>query len=326
MAASWESTMTSMAESRPIEVSLIFPVRNEAQVLDLLDQRVKTVLAGLGISYELIFVDDGSDDGTTELIAYIIRHDPLTKGIVLGRHYGKEAALAAGLAQSTGLASIIMDADLQDPPELIPELLRTWKKGADVIYMRRSPSAGQLSVFRPITQFLHSLRALIADAGTPAQSIDFMLYSRRAVEALNLIVERRRYMEPLFESLDFKIAHIDYGRQPRIAGSSSWSAHEYLGFTSDGTVHPFVALMRTLMVLGLFFFAFALLASVWLLAGAIDMAHLKDAAYRSLVSSSAIIGALLFTWGWIGKKIARTLLSAKRPSYVVRRLIRSTQT
>ncbi|NYT46033.1 glycosyltransferase family 2 protein [Alcaligenaceae bacterium] len=250
-----------------VELSVVIPLFNETEVLGVLHQRLKNVITPLGIDYELLFVDDGSSDSTAEALLAISQGDPLVTVVLLTRHFGKEAALLAGLTHACGQAVIIMDGDLQDPPELIPGMLKAWRNGADVVRMRRLPQAKRSLVRRAGVQRLTCMRAAIGDAGVPQNSVDFMLYSRKAVAALDLVVDRKRYMKPMFEWVGFRETVIEYERLPRPAGSCQGS----------------LAVSRRVL----------------------------------------FGGGLLFLFGWIGQCISGTARPTKRPTYSIKKLVRS---
>ena len=202
-----------------VELSVVLPVFNEVAIVGRMHERLQAVLQPLGIRHELLFVDDGSQDGSTETLLRMAQEDPLVKAVILEGHAGKEAALAAGLSRAAGRAVIIMDADLQDPPERIPDMVMAWRAGADVVRMCRTPAAG-VSVFGAgMIRSVHRILGGVIDAAGGARNTDFLLYSRKAVTALSLIVGRKRYMAPMFAWMGLRETAIEYQRQPRLTGS-----------------------------------------------------------------------------------------------------------
>lgn len=183
-------------------------------------QRLKGVMAAAGACHELLFVDDCSQDRTLGLLEEIARLDPCVRIIRLAHHEGKEAALRSGLAHAAGRAVILMDADLQDPPELIPQMLAAWRQGAEAVLMRRT--ATPALVFQCKTAWFqgHARRFLAHLGLLPENCLDFMLYDRKVLAVLNLTVNRKRYMKAIFSWMGVRQLTIDYERCPRAAGAA----------------------------------------------------------------------------------------------------------
>jgi len=281
------------------------------------------VLAPLGISHELLFVDDGSSDGMTQALLCLAHNAPYVTALILERHAGKEAALAAGLSQACGRAVIIMDADLQDPPALIPDMLQAWRAGADVVRMCRQPAPGVSWLRQLADRGLRRVLDIMGDVGMPEHSTDFMLFDRKAVAALNLVVQRKRYMDPLFAWMGLRQRVIGYRRQPRAAGASSWCLTAFLGLTPRGVTHPVDAGLRVLMALALVVAA----AGLFGVLGAVLWAQIAGAP----VAAAAIqAGAQVMVWaavsffsGWAGKVLRRMRFDTRRPRYAIRVLKRA---
>ena len=285
------------------ELSVIIPLYNEHEIIKIMYARVTSTLVSLGISYELVLIDDGSRDGTPKMIGRLAEEDPAVTAIFLSRNFGKEAALTAGLEHAAGNAVVIMDADMQDPPELIPDMLRAWKDGADVVCMRRRSRAGESWFKRYSAHFFYRILNGISDVDIPPDTGDFRLLSRNAVNALNKLNERNRYMKGLFAWIGMSTTVIEYDRMPRAAGVTKW---DYLalfnlafqGVTSFSTA-PWVV-VKTL-VLG-------------------DPVQ----GYPSLISMIAVLGGVqLLSIGLLGEYLGKTYYEAKqRPVYLVREVMR----
>jgi hypothetical protein len=303
-------------------LSVVLPVFNEEAVLRLMYHRLKAVAEQLGVSYEILFVDDGSRDGTARVILDIARADALVAGVFFTRHFGKEAALVAGLKQAGGRAVIIMDGDLQDPPELIAHMLRAWREGADVVRMCPRPREGASPLG---TVWQSSLARFLRVSGTstsPAQRLDFMLYSRRAVSALSLVVNRKRYMADMFEWAGLDEVVMGYERQPRAAGASKWSLAELLGHPPDGTRTPLGMVLRIATLAGV----------LGILAGPIyagcawaESAALGGALQSLPMAHAALLfaaGAGLYFTGRLGQEIERICPPMKGPMYSIKGFVR----
>lgn len=308
-----------------VELSVVIPLFNETEVLGLLYQRLKDVITPLGITYELLFVDDGSSDSSAEALLNISHDDPLVTVVLLTRHFGKEAALVAGMAQANGRAVITMDGDLQDPPELIPKMLMAWRDGVDVVRMRRRPQTTGSLFRRTGVRCLACMLDAIGDVGMPQNSVDFMLYSRNAVAALDLVVHRKRYMKPMFAWVGFREAVIEYERLPRAAGSSKWSLVEFLGLVPDGTNTYINILFRFMMSLGLLLALTGLVYGAYAFVAPTLLGYPSDAESFAVSRQALFGGGLLFFSGWIGQRIDRACTLPNRPSYSIRKLVRSNE-
>ncbi|MBI3396457.1 MAG: glycosyltransferase family 2 protein [Spirochaetia bacterium] len=211
-------------KNRPPEISLVVPVLNEAGGLDQFHQRASRALAKARLSYEILFIDDGSSDDSAREIEAICGRAANVRGIVFSRRFGKEAALSAGLAESSGAWVVPIDADLQDPPELIPDMLRTAVDGGfDMVFAKRRSrsSESRLRVWSA-RMFYHALNwttglNLVPDSG------DFRVMSRAVVDAVNALPEKSRFMKGLFQWVGFRQAAFPYDQAPRFHGESKWT-------------------------------------------------------------------------------------------------------
>ncbi len=215
-------------------LSLIVPMHNEGSALDVLFARLDTVLAGAGVEAEILCIDDGSRDDTLARILARSRGDRRLKVIVLARNFGKEAALTAGIDAASGDMVVPIDADLQDPPELLGEFIRLWETGYDVVYGVRTDRASD-GVFKRVTAGLF-YRAFnqVSDLIIPRSAGDFRLMDRKVIDALKQFPERNRFMKGLFAWVGFAQIGVPYVRPKRSAGSSSWSYYGLWKFALDG--------------------------------------------------------------------------------------------
>ncbi|MDN5844057.1 MAG: glycosyltransferase family 2 protein [Alcaligenaceae bacterium] len=204
----------------PVELSIVLTLCNGAGAVHPMHQRLTAVMAAQGIRYELLFINDGSTDSTAGILSTIAAEDPHTRTLSLTRHAGRESALATGLARATGQAVIIMDADLCDPPEYIPQMLAAWRAGTDVVRMRPCRNTRRPMLARLGARCLDHTLDAIGVAPLPENRIDFMLFNRKAVDALSLAIERKRDMARLFNWMGLKQTTIDYERAPR---ANTWT-------------------------------------------------------------------------------------------------------
>jgi polyisoprenyl-phosphate glycosyltransferase len=203
-------------------LSLVIPMHDEAEVLEVLFQRLDASVAQLGLALEIVCVDDGSRDDTWALMATRAAADPRIRLVGLSRNFGKEAALTAGLDVATGDLVVPLDADLQDPPELIAEFVTLWEQGYDVVYGVRADRSSDSRAKRWSAGAFYRLFNVVAEQAIPASTGDFRLMDRAVVEALKALPERNRFMKGLFAWVGFRQVGVPYVRPERAAGTSSF--------------------------------------------------------------------------------------------------------
>jgi glycosyltransferase involved in cell wall biosynthesis len=227
-------TVPTPRATRRCTLSIIVPVFNEEEALPALHRRLVQVLRHSGISWEIVYVDDGSSDGTAAVLAALQAGEPAVAVARLSRNFGKEAAMSAGLRLALGQAVVLIDADLQDPPELIPEMVQAWREGADLVQMRRRTRLGETWLKRATAHAFYRVMNRLSQVPIPPDVGDFRLLSRRAVQALNRLPEHNRFMKGLFAWVGFRQVTIDYDRQPRAAGTTKWRYRKLWHFALEG--------------------------------------------------------------------------------------------
>ncbi|NYT81767.1 glycosyltransferase family 2 protein [Alcaligenaceae bacterium] len=309
--------------SRPVELSVVIPMYNEHQVIEIMHARLTSELVRLRVAYELVLVDDGSRDGTPRMLADLAARDLAVTAVFLSRNFGKEAALTAGLEHACGAAVIIMDADLQDPPELIPQMMQAWKAGAEVVCMRRRSRAGESWLKRFSAHGFYRLLNAISDVDIPPDTGDFRLLSRKAVDALLQLNERNRYMKGLFAWIGLPTTVIEYDRMPRVAGATKWDYLSLFSLAFQGITSFSIAPLRLAMATGLVTALFGVLFTLWVVVKALVLGDPVQG-YPSLISMIAILGGVqLLSIGLVGEYIGKTYYETKRrPVYIVRDAIR----
>lgn len=329
-------------------LSIIIPYHNEAAVLAECHQRLLQSLDSLGRMCEIIYVDDGSSDpswqllqdllgGSTKLEKYQMSgvvHDTAqssfsrsvagSKGshqvicLRLSRNFGKEAAMCAGLQQAQGQAVIILDADLQDPPELIPKMVKEWQKGFDVVDMQRLIRHGE-TWFKCLTAKLYyRLINRLSDIPIPENVGDFRLLDRRVVDEVNRLPERTRFMKGIFAWPGFKRTIMTFEREPRYAGQSKWKYSQLLHLAFEGLTSFSTKPLRMATIAGIL----ASLAALLMACGVIVKTLLYGdpvAGYPSLISVVLLLGGIqLLSIGIVGEYLGRLFIEAKqRPLYVL---------
>lgn len=299
-------------------LSLIVPFFNEREVLPACLDRLERVLAELGESAEIVLVDDGSTDGSAALVAARRPGPADVRLLRLSRNFGKEAAMTAGMTHARGQAVIVLDADLQDPPELVPVMLEHWRDGIDVVLMQRRSRAGESWIKRASAHVFYRLLRRLSPAPIPVDTGDFRLMSRRAVEALLRLPERNRYMKGLYAWIGLPTLVLPYDRAAREAGSSKLHYPRLIGLALEGVTSFSVLPLRLALVVG----ALTALAGgaygAWIVAKAFLLGD-PVAGYPSLVALITLLGGTqLLAIGVVGEYVGKTYLEAKqRPLYLL---------
>ncbi len=225
---------TARAPGRPFALSLVVPMYNESEMCGIFFDRVIPILQALTEDYEVICVNDGSRDDTLEVLAGFHLRNPRIKIVSLSRNFGKEAALTAGVDHATGDAVIPIDADLQDPPELIPELVERWRQGFDMVIAVRRDRQSDSYVKRVTANMFYRVIGKLSEIPIPANAGDFRLLDRTVVDALNRLPERGRFMKGLYAWVGFNPSTIEYSRPPRAAGNTKWGFWGLWNFALEG--------------------------------------------------------------------------------------------
>ncbi len=313
-----------IASSRK-RVSLVIPMYNEGDAVAVLFARLDAVLPTFEqYDFEIVCVNDGSTDQTLALLTEASTLRLHLVVVDLSRNFGKEAALSAGLFIATGDAVIPMDADLQDPPEAIKDLLAKWEEGFEVVLARRSDRSSDSVAKRFTAQSFYRIHNAVADVEIPADVGDFRLMDRVVVEALNTLPEGRRFMKGLFAWVGFKTTTIDYRRDARAAGSSKFNAWKLWNFALEGIFSFSISPLKIWTYLG----SFVALAAVgwggWIAVRTIVWG-VDIPGYASVLVGVLLLGGLqLIGIGMIGEYLGRTFLESKRrPAYLIRKVVRS---
>ena len=299
-------------------LSVIVPVFNEQDVLPEFHRRLGQALDALGTAAEVIYVNDGSSDATRALLVALRESDPRVAVIDLSRNFGKEIAMSAGLDHARGDAVVIIDADLQDPPELSPDMVRVWQEGCDVVLMRRRSRAQESWLKRATARAFYRAIGRMGTIDIPENVGDFRLLSRRAVDALRRFPERSRFMKGLFAWIGFACREIEYDRDGRHAGVTKWNYWRLWNFALEGITSFSVVPLKAASYVG---FATALTAFAY--GGYVVAKTLLYGdpvrGYPTLIVVVLFLGGLqLMALGIIGEYLARMFIEVKqRPLYLV---------
>jgi glycosyltransferase involved in cell wall biosynthesis len=301
----------------PPTFSVVVPAFNEADGLLEFHRRLTDVMDPIG-SWEVVYVDDGSQDATLSILQVLRRSDPRIALISLTRNFGKEIAITAGLDHASGEAVIVMDADLQDPPEAIPMLVAAWRQGFDMVAAQRRSRRGESWLKRVTAHLFYSLMRHTGRVRLPVNTGDFRLMSRRTVDAVRQLREHHRFMKGLFAWVGFPTTSVLYDRAPRHSGTTKWNYWKLWNLALEGITSFTVVPLKVATYLGL---CVALLAVIYAAEVVVKTLVLGNpvAGYPSLMAVILFMGGVqLVTLGVIGEYLGRVFNETKlRPLYLV---------
>jgi dolichol-phosphate mannosyltransferase len=308
---------------RPPELSVVIPVFNEEETLELLVERLHQALVVVAGGYELIFVDDGSNDRSAEIIRRLHDQDPSVKLLCLSRNFGHQLAISCGLDFAVGRAVVCMDADLQDPPEVLPLMLERWREGYEVVYAVRRKRKENLFKRAGYKGFYWLLNK-VSYLDIPLDSGDFSLIDARVVALLKRMPERNRFVRGLRTWLGFRQTGIEYERAERFAGDSKYGLAKLIRLAFDGLVSYSFLPLRLVSNMGLLVSVSALSYMAYLIMGRLFLGQTSPVS--GWVSTVVIVlfigGVQLLSLGIIGEYVGRIFDEVKmRPRYVVKDLL-----
>lgn len=307
---------------QPSLLSVVVPAYNEAEVLPEFHRRLSQTLSGLDLDCEIIYVNDGSKDSTVVILHALRQDDSRVTIVDLSRNFGKEIAMTAGLDHASGDAVVLIDADLQDPPELIHDLVRHWRDGYDDVYAKRLSRDGESFMKRATAHLFYRLLRALSNVDIPPDTGDFRLLSRRAVDSLRQLKEQHRFMKGLFNWVGFERKEVTYKRDPRSAGKSKWNYWRLWNFALEGITSHSTAPLRIASYLGFFVAFCAFLYALFMVYD--KLVHDNPVAgYPSLLVTILFLGGVqLITLGVIGEYLGRMFDESKgRPLYFVKNYV-----
>ncbi|WNL45512.1 glycosyltransferase family 2 protein [Dyella sp. BiH032] len=301
-----------------LRLTVVVPAYNEAAVLETFHARLSDVLDVLPLEGRALYVDDGSADSTWDIIASLAARDARVEALKLSRNFGKEAAMTAGLDEADGDAVVVIDADLQDPPELIPALVEQWRAGYDVVYATRSARAGETGFKRFTSAAFYRTMEKLSDTPVPRDTGDFRLLSRRALDALRQLRERQRFMKGLFAWIGYRQTAVRYERDPRHAGRTKWNYWRLTQLAMEGITSFSTAPLRLATWTGLSASLLAFVYGLWVLTKALLYGD-PVRGYPTLMLVILFLGGVqLLALGVIGEYLGRNYAESKqRPLYFV---------
>ena len=306
------------------KVSVVVPMYYEEEVAEECYKRLKKVLENINdYDYEIIFINDGSKDKTLSILINIANENKKVKIISFSRNFGHQCAVTAGLQYVTGDAIVIIDADLQDPPELIPEMLKLWEEGNDVIYGKRKSREGE-SKFKLLTasMFYRTLNAL-SDVDIPKDTGDFRLVDRKVVDVVNSLPEHNKFLRGLFSWVGFKQTPFEYERKERFAGKTKYPLKKMLKLAKDGIFSFSTKPLKIVGTMGIISLAISVIILIYAVLSYIFNWNNVTAGWTStMVTITFLDGMILISLWMIGEYIGRIYDETKRrPQYIIERMI-----
>ncbi|RHW37257.1 glycosyltransferase [Neobacillus notoginsengisoli] len=301
------------------KVTVLIPAYNEEEVLGSLYKRLTLVVSAIaGYEFEFLLINDGSEDRTLEMVKEMRRKDKRVSFINLARNFGKETAMAAGLDYARGDAVIIIDADLQDPPELIPEMIRFWEEGFDDVYAKRRSRSGETWLKKWTANLFYKVLKKTTTIPIQEDTGDFRLLDRRVVDALKKLRESQRFTKGLFSWVGFNKKEILFDRDPRAAGKTKWNYFKLGHLAVEGVISFTTAPLRLASYLGLVVSMLAFVYMIWIIFKTLLYGD-PVAGYPSIMTVILFLGGIqLLSLGIIGEYLGRIFNETKnRPLYLV---------
>lgn len=311
--------------ARPL-ISVIVPCFNEEEVIAHTHERLTKALGGAGFDYEIVYVDDGSSDRTALKLRELQRSSGNVGVVRLSRNFGHQIAVTAGLDYAEGDAVVLIDADLQDPPELIPQMVEKWREGFDVVYGQRNSRDGETAFKLLTAKAFYRFINLLSEVPLPLDAGDFRLIDRRAADALRLMRERHRMIRAMNSWVGFRQTALPYEREKRFAGVSKYPLRKMILLALDGVVSFSVVPLRVVTLVGVCLFLLSLLGIVYALISRL-MTDMWVPGWTLLFISSLLIGGLQLVFlGIIGEYVGRIYGEAKqRPLFLVMEVLGTDQ-
>jgi glycosyltransferase involved in cell wall biosynthesis len=300
------------------DLCVVVPAYNESEGLREFHTRLAAVLDQLDLRSTVLYVDDGSRDDTYAVMESLRAADARVSTLKLSRNFGKELALTAGLDHAEGDAVIVIDADLQDPPELIPEFVRYWREGNDIVYGTRSSRAGETGLKKLTAAGFYRVMSRLSATPVPRDTGDYRLLSRRALDGLKQLRERQRFMKGLFTWVGYQQKAVVYDRDPRFAGSSKFNYWRLWNFALEGITSFSTAPLRIATYVGVLTAMLAFVFGLFVFGKALLFGDPVRGYPTLMVVVLFLGGAQLMALGLIGEYLGRLYMEAKqRPLYLV---------
>lgn len=302
--------------------SVIVPMYNEEEVIPETYRRLTKVMDDINESYEIIFINDGSRDNTKAMLSELCKTDKRVKMIDFARNFGHQIAITAGMDYAAGDCMVIIDGDLQDPPELIPDMIEIWRSGFDVVYGKRKSRQGETFFKKFTAKIFYRLLGKLTDVDIPVDTGDFRLIDRKVCEVLKQLPERSRYVRGLMSWVGFKQTAIEFERSERFAGETKYPLKKMLKLAMDGIMSFSYKPLRIASYLGTFLSLASFLYLIFVLLQKLIFPESAQSGWASIIAVSLFFnGIILLMLGIIGEYIGRIYDEAKgRPLYIISEL------
>ncbi|TBX77931.1 glycosyltransferase [Bacillus mycoides] len=303
-------------------ISVVVPMYFEEEVAQECYNRLKSVMLQNNINYEFVFVNDGSTDRTMDILSEIAANDYRTKIVNFARNFGHQIAVTAGIAAAKGDAIVIIDADLQDPPEVIPELIAKWEEGYEVVYAKRKQRKGE-TWFKLLTaKYFYKALNYMSDIDIPKDTGDFRIIDRKVADVFNQMTERNRFIRGMMSWVGFRQTYVEYERDERFAGETKYPLKKMIKFASDGIIAFSTKPLRIVMSLGLLSVLISIIVLLYTITVKIVGDDTQTGWASIMVAITFFSGIQLLGLGIVGQYIARIYDESKnRPIYIVKETI-----
>jgi glycosyltransferase involved in cell wall biosynthesis len=299
-------------------LSLVLPIYNEEEVIPELHKQLQSFLAELGVDTEVVFVNDGSRDASLAMLRDLVKQDARYRVLSFSRNFGHQTAITAGVDHARGKAVVVMDADLQDPPQVVIEMMEKWREGYDVVYGKRRVRSGE-TIFKKLTaKIFYRLFAAMIPIEVPLDTGDFRLMSRRVVVALRELREAHRFVRGMVAWIGFKQTAVIYDRPGRFAGETKYPLRKMLRFAIDGITSFSVVPLRLATWLGMTMSVLSVLYAIWAMIVHFGLHHTVPGWTATVVLIALLSSVQLLMIGILGEYVGRIYEEVKRrPLYVV---------
>jgi len=305
-----------------VKISLVVPVYNEEDTIMVFYTAVRNCNVLAEYSVEILFVNDGSVDNTPKIAAALANSDSLVRVINFSRNFGKESALMAGIEYASGDAVVPIDVDLQDPIEVIPQLIEKWQQGVDVVLAKRVDRSSDSYLKRRSAEVFYKVNNYLSDTKIEENVGDFRLMSRQVVEAIKILPERKLFMKGLLSWVGFKTDIVKYEREERVAGTTKFNGWKLWNFAIEGITSFSTVPLRVWTYLGLIIAIISLIYSFWMILDKLIWGN-PVPGYPSLITAILFLGGVqLIGIGVIGEYVGRIYMETKnRPRYIIKSII-----
>ncbi len=302
------------------KISVVVPMYNEEEVASVCYERLTSVLGGItNYDYEIIFVNDGSQDKTLEILKSIVKKDSCVSYVSFSRNFGHQAAVVAGLKQVTGDATVIIDADMQDPPEVIPDMIKEWENGNDVVYAVRKVRKGE-NKFKLLTaKAFYRVLNKLSDVDIPVDTGDFRLIDKKVVDTLNSLPEHNKFMRGLVSWVGFRQTPYEYERQERIAGKTKYPFKKMLKLALDGIMSFSTKPLKIIGMIGIFAVIVSFLLLIYTIVSYVFNLNYLTPGWASIMVTIIFLSGVQFMAIWVmSEYVARIYDEVRhRPEYII---------